>query len=70
MVSPTPPLPAQKYEYSTYSTSASMSPPASRFAAIMSAAMTLDTPGYTPAVVMHGTPAARAAACLDLAACA
>ena len=47
-----------------------MSPPASRFAAIMSAAMTLDTPGYTPAVVMHGTPAARAAACLDLAACA
>ena len=34
-----------------------MSPPASRFAAIMSAAMTLDTPAYTPAVVMHGTPA-------------
>ena len=45
MVSPTPPEPAQKYEYSTYSTGTSSSSDASRFAAIMSAAMRLETPG-------------------------
>lgn len=90
MVSPTPPLPAQKYEYNTYSTSGSFlacvsveflasvsfaaseeasereaSREASRFCAIISAAITFETPGYTPAVVIQGTPAS--AACFDLA---